>query len=357
MEYYIYTTYKCNLKCSYCSSNKILNKDSIILDENKIQNTINYIEKNRNGSNDEIIFFGGEPFLEYKNVEKFIDLSSHLKINYSIYTNGLILDKIPIELLSRFKSIFISIDGDKSTHEKHRGRGTYDKIINNLLHLRKITSSILLGRITVEEETNIYDSVINLEPFFNAIYWQIVNKPSFKKPIDFIESYNRNIDRLFKHWFTNFEKGKILNFIPFQTVIAHHIYNHDNNGLSFRCGAGNKLKIIDLDGNVFWCDEYIGGDNGMIGDIQHGTKSSIQLSHKDIFSDCENCKYTDLCLGRCRKCLLEYNHEHIRNYCKMTIHLMNLIEHKLPIIKEIIKKEKITMEELYPTPKNTEEIP
>ena len=184
-----------------------------------------------------------------------------------------------------------------------------------------------------------------------------MNKPSFKNPFDFINSYNRNIDCLFEYWLSNFKKGKILNYIPFQTVIAHYIYKHDNNGVSFRCGAGNKLKIVDLDGNVFWCDEYIGGDNGMIGNIQFETESSIQLSHKDIFKDCENCKHTDLCLGRCRKCLLEYNHEHIRNYCRMTIHLIDIIESKIHLIKEIIDKQKLTMEEFYPIPKNTEEIP
>jgi len=357
MEYYIYTTYRCNLNCSYCSSKKILNNDDISLDENKIVNTIKYIEKNKNGLYDEIIFFGGEPLLEYKTVLKFIELSSHLNLRYSIYTNGLILDKIPSELLSLFDSIFISIDGDKSIHEKHRGQGTYDQIINNLIQLRSKTSSTLLGRITVEEETNIYNSVTNLEPYVDAIYWQIVNKPFFQNSYDFIETYNENIDMLFEHWFKHFQSGKILNYIPFQSIISHYIYNHDNEGISFRCGAGNKLNIIDLNGNVFWCDEYIGGDNGRIGTINLEKNTSAHLSHKELFEDCKTCRYSDICLGRCRKCLLEYSHEHIRDYCKMTLHLIKMIEEKLYVITNIIQRNEITLNEFYPTPKNTEEIP
>ena len=358
MEYYTYITYQCNLSCSYCSARKLVStRNKSVISEKQIDKLINYISSNNSGD-DTLVFFGGEPLLEPRVIYTIIQKTSHLNLSYILYTNGLLLDKTPLNILNSLDVIFVSIDGDRTSHEKHRGLNTYDKIIENIKTIKPKLKGKMIGRLTIEEDTNVYLSVTNILDHVDGVYWQIVNKSKFVDSKLFIDRYKQGITHLFNFWLKNFKKGTILNIIPFQAVISSMVYGYKKDGKSFRCGAGYNYQAIDVNGNVYWCDEYVGDQKGVGGNINNGDIIRLPYkAHIDIFEDCKNCEVSNICLGRCRKCLEEYSIEQKRTYCSMTKYMIRLISQHIGEINKIIRERNYTLTEFYSLPYCTEEIP
>jgi len=263
MEYSVYITYKCNLRCSFCYvKKKISLYDTPTLTDEHIEQIIKYISTNKNGQKDRVMFFGGEPLIDYEIIKKFINKSGGLNLSYGIYTNGLLLNSVPLDFLKLLDIFLISIDGDKKAHEKYRGQ-TYKKIVGNIKKIKPKLDSLIIGRVTVTEETNIYKSVKSLINDVDAVHWQIVNKPQFNDTEKFINNYRTDIKELFDFWLFNFKRDKLLNIIPFQAIIASLIFNYPKNNWSFRCGTGSELQTIDIDGNIYYCDEYVGNKKAL----------------------------------------------------------------------------------------------
>jgi uncharacterized protein len=358
MEFFVYITYDCNLDCSFCYAKSFLKKSKkSVLSDVKIDKLVEYIFSNRSGQ-DMIVFFGGEPLLEYKIIDKIVKKTNGFNLQYAVYTNGLLLDRVPLEVLNCLDVIFVSIDGDKKAQELYKGAGTYDKVINNLELIRPKTESLILGRITVDEATNIYDSVVGLLNYTDAIHWQIVNKPSFENKELFIGKYKENIKKLFEYWLSKFRVGEILRIVPFQAIISSLIFNYKNNNKSFRCNVGSDLQTIDVDGNIYWCDECIGDGSEIVGNIFNNERVNLLYkSHKEIFEDCKKCEVSDICLGRCKKCLLKCSDEQKRVYCELTIFLIKLILSHIDEIKDVVERNNYTFEDFFSGPYYTEEIP
>lgn len=357
MEYSIYITYKCNLRCPYCYVKDRFSSQTEKLTDEKLDQIKNYILKNNQGQKDFLIFYGGEPLMEYEIIRKLINRTKKLNLSYGVYTNGLLLDKVPLNTLRLLDIILVSIDGDKKTHEEYRGRGTYEKIINNLKTIKSKLNSLIIGRITVTEETNIYKSVKNLLSYVDTIHWQIVNKPDFKNVDKFINNYKRDTKKLFNFWLSNLKRGNLLNIIPFQAIASSFIFGYPQNNLSFRCGAGTDLQVIDIDGNIYWCDEYVGNQKALIGNINNNQVTLPYKEHTEIFKDCKECEFSTICRGRCRRVMEEYSTNQVKNYCELTKYLIKTISKKTNEIKNILKSKKYNFEKFYDRPKWTEEIP
>ncbi len=131
-ECWLHITDLCNLSCRHClfsCSGKTLTTLSV----DTIRRCVD--EAYRLGTR---LFYltGGEPFM-HKQIN---DICRHILTAYDdtdlvILTNGLLLSRhmeelkqLPLERLH----LQISIDGTRESHEKYRGKGTYDNLIENL---------------------------------------------------------------------------------------------------------------------------------------------------------------------------------------------------------------------------------
>jgi len=362
MEYILFLTYQCNLSCAYCFAKGLVHnnekRDNIMTLESVIR-VCEYIEKDikaNNWEDNSIVFFGGEPSLVPNVILDIIARTSHIDLNYSIYTNGLVLDSLPDSILEKLQSVFVAIDGDKEVHETYKPLGSYDKVLRNVNTLRNKTKTQFIARITMEESTNIFHSVMNLLDHFDHVHWQIVNKESFRDPTTLIENYSFNVQMLFNEWKKALRLGIVLNIIPFNRIVLSLLKNE--NLLSFRCGCGSSTQAIDINGNIFTCDEYIGNQKNSIGNIQDNNYNLIcYISHQELFDDCVKCDVSSICLGRCRKLLETQSAEHIRIYCALTKALLNTIMLSLDEIKQIIKEQKIDLYRLNTDTTDTEIIP
>ena len=357
MEYYVYITHNCNTRCSYCCSSRVISSVKCNITSRHIDRIIQYIIENLGEEPDLLMMSGGEPLLRPDIIHEILDKTEGLNLTRMTLTNGILLDRVPLDLLNRFDAILVSMDGDRNSHELHRGRGTYDRIVSNLQNLKHRLKPTIIGRGTLEEESDVFSSVTNMLPITDAVYWQIVSKPRFRKPDPFIASYEQGIEKLVKFWLNGLRQGKHLRIIPFIAIVSSLVFGYKRNGVSFRCGAGWNLQVIDIDGAIYWCDEYIGEPKGVIGNLYGKKPTLIYEPHYEIFKECRSCPVTDICLGRCKKCLKEYTSEHNRIYCRLTRKLIDTLTQHIDEIKSLIEEQGYTLDTFYDVPRCTEEIP
>ncbi len=362
MEYILFLTYRCNLDCEYCfAKNLVQNRErnTASITRKTIRRMCEYIERDikiNHRENNSIVFFGGEPSLVPNIIDDIIEQTAHLRLNYSIYSNGLLLDEFPDYILKKLQTILVAIDGDKESHEKFKPLGSYDKILNNVRIIRGKTKAQIIGRVTLEEKSNLYYSIKNLLGSFDFVHWQIVNKEKFDNPEKFIMEYKQNINRLFHDWIEALSSGVVLKIIPFNRIVLSLLLNETLS--SFRCGCGSAIQAIDVDGNIYLCDEYIENSNNSLGTIYDNNYNLIQQkNHFNLFADCSQCNISSICLGRCRKMLETRSQDNIRIYCELTRILVNMVVMSIEEIKQIISVQNIDLSMFHTEIYDTEVIP
>lgn len=172
---YFVLTEQCNLACKYCflgnankNANKVTNYPmSIETADQALKFFARQTIQKQEEFNDEkeIIFYGGEPLLNYETLKYVVNKSKILqtqgilsnRLRYSIVTNGLLLSD---EIIGFFKenniNMSISIDGASAKANVHRvdrvGNCIFERLIANIKKARKAGLTFGLS-ITITEET------------------------------------------------------------------------------------------------------------------------------------------------------------------------------------------------------------
>lgn len=155
-------TNKCNLKCKHCYLGKL---DGFELDFKKAMEITDTII---NSNVMEVTLSGGE-CLTYKGIEKIIQKLLINEIKVDIFTNALLLkrflDKLDETNIEKNKLLFyVSVDGLKDTHEKIRGKNTFDITIENIKYAidkgYTVVTNTVINKINYED---IIDMVVLLK--------------------------------------------------------------------------------------------------------------------------------------------------------------------------------------------------
>jgi len=320
MEYYITLTYSCNLKCAYCAAQKVVfheDKDKKIqfdvLDRMIDFILLDYLKRKEQSY---IVFYGGEPTLEVSLMEYILNKTKDTTLKYILYTNGLLLRTLSPSILDSLNIIFISIDGDKKVHDFYKFQGAYDQVIDNSLWLKQNSKAKTIARITLQEESDLFESVMNICEHFDYVFWQIVNKPYFKNAICFVDKYRINVKKLYDLWLAELKKNKFIKIIPFIALMSDFSLNTKN---AFKCGMGVTQMDFDIFGNVYMCDEYLGEREHICGNVNDFDSISIEKKYNyEIYKKCIDCVVSNQCCGRCRHALEMFSEETINIYCEMT---------------------------------------
>ena len=107
-----------------------------------------------------IILGGGEPLL-YSRFEKLCDLIREFQGRVVLSTNGLLIPRY-IEVLEPCDGIQVSIDGDRETHDKIRGRGSYDRAVKAIELLQEYNIGRSIGFTLMRDNIHCIDHVIDL---------------------------------------------------------------------------------------------------------------------------------------------------------------------------------------------------
>lgn len=318
-------TYKCNFMCSYC----YVNKSMSTMDESIFDSIYKYIETTVNKMNRDrlilsIIWFGGEPLIEYNKICRFMGRLGKLNANIesNVITNGYLLNsKVFTKLITHGINNFqITFDGDEDFHDLSRktcsGNNTFKKILANIVDIKDLSLDYnILLRCNLTKTNK--QSVLSLAG--RLVGDGILNdriKLTIKPIINFS---NRQSEVLFNGY------DEVVNYL---LAITHEMNGHCNyqikllpSPVSKWCYAGQDNSIIfDPNGEIYPCKSFLGNAEYSIGKITRDgkiiyhnniVKSRFEEIHFCGDEKCISCIALPICMGSCKRIRLFSNH----NYC------------------------------------------
>lgn len=293
---FVEITNKCNKKCSYCYNNMDKNIKNTYISKQNIINLINQAQKMNIES---IILSGGEPTLypELEYITEYIlKKQFSCKINSNAYNQNRLIDLVNQNINDRRKLQFqFTVDGYKSIHDKYRGEGDYNKVIDTVKLLRMKGHN---GTISIRY--NIHDYV--LEDIGNVI-----------------ENFNQSVDYILIS--SIYGDSNAVVSIQNYMDIYNYINKIKNNScvislfippLSCTLSYINENTVfsplIDTHGNVYLCQMAVYNPDFCLGNIKRNLLADIltdirlnKVVDRIKKYECKNtCIIKNICQGGCK---------------------------------------------------------
>jgi putative peptide-modifying radical SAM enzyme len=374
MNFYATLTTDCNQRCKYCYEKSCDDFGSdfhgLAIDYS-VPSSVNYdigllrrfLEQD---SDPVLIFYGGEPLIKLGRLKETMDAIPNA--HFVVQTNGLLLDRLESEYLNRFDSIFVSLDGDETTTDNNRGKGTYRKVVSNLKAIRErgFTGEIV-ARMTVTEETEIDGQVLALidqnDLPISSVHWQLdalfwQNDYPKRRFVEWAShNYNPRIRGLIRAWVDQMKFSReVWRLYPFVGVM-HSMLNGESSHL--RCGSGWCVFNIQTDGNITPCPVMAGMKDFYLGNIRDASISRL----KDtvfVSEPCTSCEVFAVCGGRCLYANVTklWGVNGFREVCSTVMNMIAALNDALPEIKSLIESGRIHQNDFeYPKYNGAEIIP
>ena len=266
-------TNKCNLHCKHCYLGDLDGYEMSL--KNAMQITDNIINSNVM----EVTLTGGE-CLTYREIENIISKLLENDIKVDIFTNALLLKKV-LSKINKFIQkkdlllFYVSIDGLKKSHEKIRGKHTFDGALEGIKYA--ISNGYAVTTNTVINKIN-YDDIIDMIVLLKNIGVKDIQLSNLilqgnatkELAIDLKKQLSLK-NKLRELYMEHPEFGYIYySEIPDESGIRK-VYSIDNGGENYigndnwKCTAGVARVTIDPNGKVFCCpfikDSYLGDLN------------------------------------------------------------------------------------------------
>lgn len=262
---YLELTRACNLKCIHCLNNSgIKQKDELTKDE-----LLKLIKKLSSLGVQEIRFTGGEPLL-FNGIYDLIKFATEEGICTSLGTNGTLITKEVAKELkeSGLKKVVVSIDGNKKTHDKIRGKKNYQKAMHGLKYLQKNGINVRVNSVIMKSNM---DDVIKL-----------AKKMSRKKITIFIRRFissgrGKELENnMLNKKDYDYVRNKLQKELTKKTYVNGHYLRNDE-GVNSRiklpfeirgCKAGQRAITILPNGDINLCGFLAAQDFPKVGNIK-----------------------------------------------------------------------------------------
>lgn len=316
-------TNQCNLKCPYCFVNQNVEKMpfNIALDATKflIRNSKDI------GYTPNIVFFGGEPLLEWDSVivplTKYIREEYKEPFNLSITSNCILMTEEKLNFMKENNiGLLFSIDGDQETQDInrpfHSGKGSFDILIDKIPMILKYYPNMTF-RATIHKPTAhlTFDNMkFAIQQGYNNMFfipnvfddWSEDDKDILRWQVSMFGDY----------FIKNARHGKIIHLnnldriFPLITEINEAYKNKSGRPLiKHKCGLGTGAGAsISPDGKIYACQEMVTNDSTfLIGDIYNGENQEKRKQLASMFNsqkvyglnNCVGCKLDKVCDGAC----------------------------------------------------------
>lgn len=299
-------TLNCNFKCWYCIQNHIPSRMSSDTIES-IKKHIDYMIDIEGISSLQIEWFGGEPFMYFKQVIEPICsyaqekcLTSNIPYITTATTNGYFLSPKILSDIKRlqFNRFHITLDGPKQEHDKVKFQqnceSAFEHVLSNIEYILNNTDDIkILLRINYTEENLDYQIVEDVNKIISSqnrhriivtpkkVWQENVCKERYSNVSTLIELFEAS-------GYTVNHLDIVWDFIP--CYANRKYYNAINyNGDVVKCTACNDLYdkkshgVINVDGSITMDPDFM-------------EKYSVKAFENP---ECLACKYLPICMGVC----------------------------------------------------------
>ncbi len=171
-------TEACNLRCPFCNQ---WGENGYFFDgvrhvQHMEEDSLTKLMRGLSPRDSLISVHGGEPFV-YKHARTLLELLREQQFDVIFSTNGTLL-KPYLEQLAGIRNLvfLLSIDGDEQTHDKVRGKGTFQKAregIEALCELRRERGmplpAVIMSTVVCEWTTAVLERVYEVARDFNAL--------------------------------------------------------------------------------------------------------------------------------------------------------------------------------------------
>ena len=363
MYFHLILTDDCNLCCSYCRARVFENPqessekrtqqieiDPHIPPELNINPELLYafLQKDPTPT---LTFYGGEPLLRADLITRIVREAPVQR--FMLQTNGILLEQVLPEIINRFSTILVSLDGREDLTDANRGTGTYLKVMENIKKIRhEGFNQELIARMTVTEKTDIADAVrwlsCNPDYSFSSIHWQLdanfSDDFSHRRFAEWVKmSYNPGILSLVKEWVDHMEsKGEVLRWYPFLDPMEDLLRGRQSR---LRCGSGYANYSIMTDGHIAPCPVMIGMSQFYVGHVRDADPRHLPLI--TVSGECTDCTIFGFCGGRClySNITKPWGETGRHMVCSTVKHLHKSLTDALPRVKDLLTREIIHPED------------
>jgi len=356
MYFHLILTDECNLCCRYCKAKafEVLEESddetapAIDIDPDlprdldfDLELLYTFLQKDPSPT---LTFYGGEPLMRADLVDRIVREAPVQQ--FMIQTNGVLLDRLAPEIVNRFSTILVSLDGGEALTDCNRGTGVYRKVMENVRKIREGGyMGELIARMAVTERTNIAEAVHwlfqNPDYSFSSIHWQLdanfagdFSRRHFAEWVD--TSYNPGIRTLVADWVDRMElTGEVTKLYPFLDPMEDLLLGRKSH---LRCGSGHANYSIMTDGHIAPCPVMVGMKEYYVGHIR--TADPQHLDRIFVGGECTGCGIYDFCGGRClySNITKPWNKEERKTVCGTVENLYTTLKDEVPRVRRLIKE-------------------
>lgn len=320
---HLVVTGSCNMRCSYCYENGGRTNDKLTID-----NARRIIDWFVDQGGKDIVFFGGEPMLEYDTIRHTIDYCEltypDTKWNFRIVTNGTIIPKRSIEFFMGRRNLHlqVSIDGMREVHDENRrfasGHPSFDIVLNNFRKLKDADiNRSYMHTLTREAIPKLYEAALYFSEYTKYVSWTPVMTDEFTK--DDLREYVKQIEKIYELAIT---KG--LKVRTFDLALSPP--------MDFPCGACKSMALVTPSGDLYPCHRFYFQPKPKyhLGNIFTGYSN-----HKDLSIYTWNDIITNLPFkGNCLVCIAA-NESGTGNYLKIPEAYDKLMQVEFAIVRKL----------------------
>ena len=298
----------CNLKCLHCYQE---NHKPIQLDFDKLVIIYKQFKEllNKKKMKGHINITGGEPLCN-SYLFKLLDLikeDSDL-ISFSILTNGALINEKIAKKIKSYNPLYVqvSLEGGKKTNDYIRGKGTYKKIAEGIVNLRKenIFTSISFTATSLNYKE--FPKVVRYARRYDVNnVWSDRFIPLGDSDKSLALNYGQTREYL---EIMNKERNKLKKIKNNNTTISMYraLQFQMTNDFAYGCTAGDTLLTVMENGDLVPCRRMpiaIGNlFNRTMYDLYMKSGILKKLREKKIPDECMDCEHSEVCHGGL-KCL------------------------------------------------------
>jgi uncharacterized protein len=327
----LHLTDACNLNCRYCyhSQWNVKSGGKKVMAIDVARRAVDFLFEHA-GDLEEvvIVFFGGEPLLNFKVIPEVVDYAHQKaaekgkKVNFAITTNGTLLSEDIIDFFdAKNIGITISIDGFENLHDRYRrfpdGSPSYGVLLPKIKRLlNQAVNKPAVARVTLVENPGKVPQI--LDHLLGLGFAEVGFAPVTTGHSDY-QLNNHDMDLLLREFQSlsrNFlDAAGERKFYGFSNIIDMLVSLHQGEVMNYPCGAGLGLFSIDPEGRLYLCQRFTGENEFCMGDIFNGFnhkklgafRAQAEISNK---TDCKQCWVRTLCTGGCyhEACVREGSH-------------------------------------------------
>lgn len=330
----ILPTRGCNFGCIYCYEQ---DRPNVLMNEQTEKAIVKFVCSNSNLKRLSVVWYGGEPLLNFDSMVRLTKMFKQLNIEYSakIVSNGYLLTKEKADLMKNLaiRNIQITFDGSEEIHNQRRfllgGQPTYRKIMDNLKYLLSINKEI-----TIDIRTNIdRRNKDDYNKFYQDFKSEINDKrvtmyPGFVSDLLSSECVSPE--------FNISEGGYKAQFIldifdKYGIEIKSFLPKYRRHS----CVASKYFAfVIGPEGELYKCWRMVGNQKEAIGNVNDGSFDMVKFSKYLIGADytldskCLQCEFITLCGGGCPLVRMRNKYEKIslNHCCPEKTHMEQLME-------------------------------